>query len=153
MHLQLFLIWNNAIKHYNYIIKTLSSTLKTKKVYEAYWDQTKTANQIIKLYQCTSKQAQTKLLECGYGKIFIILVEDITPLSKLYPTKYGIIEVSKHAQEIKSEIRMHLNGNKSIHGTMTDFEFINDINVCLNYTEQDIQNLYKTDWNKKICKI
>lgn len=86
-------------------------------------------------------------------KIFIILVEDITPLSKLYPTKYGIIEVSKHAQEIKSEIRMHLNGNKSIHGTMTDFEFINDINVCLNYTEQDIQNLYKTDWNKKICKI
>lgn len=49
MHLQLFLIWNNAIKHYNYIIKTLSLTFKIKKVYETYWDQTKTANQIIKL--------------------------------------------------------------------------------------------------------
>ena len=67
MHLQLFLIWNNAIKHYNYIIKTLSWTFKIKKVYEAYWDQTKTANQIIKLYQCTSKQAQTfeELQLCG----------------------------------------------------------------------------------------
>lgn len=153
MELQLFIIWHNAIESYSYIIEKLSSCFLIKMVYETTWNQAKTVNKMIHLYQCTYIQAEKKLAECGYGKIIIILVEDIEPIPKLYFTKYGNIFVSKKAQEIKAEIRNFFNGKNLIHGTMIDFELKNDIKVCLNCTEEEFLRKNKTEWDGNICKI
>lgn len=153
MELQLFLIWHNATESYSYIIQKLSSCFLIRGVYETVWNRTETLNKMVQLYQCTLFQAQTKLIECGYGKVIIILVEDISPISKLYLTKYGNILVSKHAQEIKAEIRDFFKGKNLIHGTMVDFELKNDLEVCLNCTKEDYLRENKTEWDGNICKI
>ena len=105
------------------------------------------------MYFFSSPNTQTKLSECGYGTIIIIIVEDTEPLSKLYPTKYGKIFVNKHAQEIKTEIRTSFKGKNLIHGAMTDFEFENDIQICLNCTQDEFLKKNKTEWDGDVCKI
>ena len=153
MEFQMFLIWHNAIEEYSYIIQRLSSCFLIKRVYETTWTREETLNNMMQLYQCTFTQAQAKLSECGYGTIIIIVVEDIEPISKLYLTKYGKILVNKHAQEIKTEIRTSFKGKNIIHGTMTDFEFENDIKICLNCTQDEFFKKNKTEWDGDVCKI
>lgn len=60
--------------------------------------------------------------------------------TKKYLTKYGVIPVNKYAQEIKQQIRNSFNNQNLIHGTMTDFEFENDILVCLGCTKDTFWN-------------
>ncbi len=153
MELQLFLIWHNAIEYYPYIIQKLSSSFIIRGVYETVWNRTKTLYKMIELYQFTFDQAKIKLSECGYGKVIIILVEDTAPIPKLYITKYGIIPVSKRAQEVKADIRNFLGNKNLIHGTMIDFELQNDILICLNYTEEEFLRKNKIEWDGEICDI
>lgn len=153
MELQLFLIWNCGIVHFPYIIEKLSSHFLIKAVYETIWDKDTTLYKMTQLYQSSLKEAEQKLKECGYGKIIIIIVVDTCPFLKQYPTKYGVIPVNKQAQEVKAAIRNFLNNGNAIHGTMTDFEFRNDVKVCLDCNEQEFLDKSEKEWSGHICKL
>ena len=83
----------------------------------------------------------------------IIIVENLHPATKLQLTKYGTIPVSKNAQEIKLEIRDYYQNKNIIHGTMLDFEFNNDIKICLDKTREIIIHELSKEWSGEICII
>lgn len=153
MELQLFIIWNTGYKFHQNIIQSLSSVFQIKAVYMTEWNKATTLNKMIKLYDFSSTEAKTKISECGYGKTIIVIVEDLHPSKKLHITKYGNIEVSKHALEIKEKIRNDYQNKNIIHGTMLDFEFNNDIKICLNKTREDFINELSEGEKGDICII
>lgn len=153
MELQLFVIWNIGYKYYESIIQILSTKFQIKAVYETEWNKTATINKMMRLYGFSITEAEKKVSECGYGKIIIIIIEDLQPTIKLHLTKYGTIPVSKNAQEIKAKIRYLYQNNNIIHGTMLDFEFNNDIKICLNKTRDEFIKKSSDKWSGEICKI
>lgn len=153
MELQLFVVWNSGCKYYSNIIQNLSSVFRIRSVYKTEWDKSTTVNKMIKLYEFSLEEAEEKVLECGYGQIFIIITEDLHPATKLHLTKYGIIPVSRNALEIKEKIRNSYQNRNIIHGTMLDFEFNNDIKICLNKTKEEFTSGLLSEWSGEICKI
>lgn len=134
---QLFVLWKNGVSHLDEILKILCSTYEIRIVLEKFWDKNTTLEKVMEIYQFSYEEAISKIKEIGYGKIFIIVGLDYSPVTKLFETKYGIIPVSKHAQEIKHYIRQLYGNTNFFHGTMIDFEFENDLRICLDMTKAE----------------
>ena len=149
MDLQLYIIWNNAIQFYDYIIKELSNFFIILFIFYENWNKSETVNKVKEIYGFSEDEAIKKTNICGYGNIIIIIVQDKNPKYILYETKYGNLYVNKHAVESKKKIRHVLNNANAIHGTIIDFEFEKDVYTCINKSKNEIMDKIKGEENEK----
>lgn len=143
MDLQLYIIWNNAIQFYDYIMEELSNFFEILYVYNENWDKFETISKVKEIYEFSDEEAIKKTNICGYGHTIIIIVKDKNPKYISYETKYGNLYVSKHAIVAKKKIRQVLNNANAIHSTMIDFEFEKDVYTCINKSKNEIINQIK----------
>ena len=140
MALHLFLLWHNGMGYFPFVKQKLESVFSIKYTVNLFWDKKPTLEKLQLLYEFTLEESLMKIEECGYGEVCVFIIEDALNIPKKYLTKYGVIPVNKYAQEIKQQIRNSFNNQNLIHGTMTDFEFENDILVCLGCTKDTFWN-------------
>lgn len=149
MDLQLYIIWNNAIQFYDYIVEELSNFFEILFIFNENWNKSETVNKVKEIYEFSEEEAIKKTNICGYGHIIIIIVKDKNPKYISYETKYGNLYVSKHAIESKKKIRHVLHNADAIHGTIIDFEFEKDVYTCINKSKKEIMDQIKGEESEK----
>lgn len=153
-NLYLFLFWETARSHEDFLFKELKKKFQIKDVYEITWSKKNFPKNLQRFYgpgKLGNVNAKTEM--CGTGSFLLIIVNDPSPKFGKRRTSKGMELVNLNLFDNKIIYRKITDKPYAIHSSITEQETNDDLTMLLGINLNDISNSFLDTWDGTFKKI
>jgi len=153
-NLYLFLLWETARTHENFLLQELQKKFHIKDVYEITWEKKNFPKNLRRFYgpgKVGNVNAKTEL--CGTGSFLLIIVSDPNPKFGKRRTSKGMELVNLNLFDNKKIYRKITGKSYAIHSSITEQETNDDLTMLLGINLNDISKSFPDAWDGTFKQI
>ena len=137
----LMIIWNNARKYEDEIIKDVKKRFVIRNKFEIIWEPNIFSENLSRFYGENLPKKSFKEKHCGNGPFVLLILEDNNPIYNYRPTSHGKLKVNVNFFDSKEMYRKFA-GQHRIHATNDLNEFKHDLMLLLGLNIADFEKKY-----------
>lgn len=141
----IFIVWGNALRIKEKVIKTLSENFLVKKSFYVKWSNNFFLSNLMAFYGGKMLYPNDKALICGKRKFLLIYLEDPEPDFQTLETSAGMETVNSNTFRLKTLFRSWCVGGHSIHCSNSTEETAHDLTVLFGHDYETFLEDVKQD--------